>query len=121
MARLITGNAIGLVLGSGGARGLSQVGIFRALQEACIPVDRVGGTSIGAVMAACIGSDWNAEELDRNIRYAFGQDPTNLLDVNWLPLLSLFRGERLHRLLDQFFPEPRAIEDLWINYFCVAM
>jgi len=120
LARLVTGNAIGLVLGSGGARGLSHVGVFRALQQAGIPIDRIGGTSIGAIVAACIGSDWNADELDRNIRYAFGQNPTNLLDVSWLPLLSLFRGKRMYRLLGEFFPEPRSIEDLWINYFCVS-
>ena len=40
--------------------------------------------------------------------------------MSWPPLLSLFRGKRLYRLLDEFFPQPRAIEDLWINYFCVS-
>ena len=36
--------------GSGGARGLAAVGIIRALEEAGIPIDRVGGTSIGAAV-----------------------------------------------------------------------
>lgn len=33
-------------------RGCSQVGILRALKEAGIPVDIVGGTSIGSLMGA---------------------------------------------------------------------
>lgn len=52
LARVLTGNAIALVLGGGGARGCSQVGLIRALIEAGIPVDMIGGTSIGAFMSA---------------------------------------------------------------------
>ncbi|KFV44218.1 Patatin-like phospholipase domain-containing protein 7, partial [Tyto alba] len=52
LARVLTGNAIALVLGGGGARGCSQVGVIRALIEAGIPVDMIGGTSIGAFMSA---------------------------------------------------------------------
>ena len=43
LARQLTGNAIGLVLGGGGARGLAHIGAIRALEEASIPVDFVGG------------------------------------------------------------------------------
>jgi len=120
LARLVTGNAIGLVLGSGGARGLSQAGIFRALREAGIPVDRVGGTSIGSVMSAGIASDWSADQMIRATRSSFGQNPTNLRDMSWPPILSFFSGKRLYRLLDVYFAPPQDIEDLWINYFCVS-
>ena len=120
LVRMVTGNAIGLVLGSGGARGLSQAGIFRALCEAGIPIDRVGGTSIGAVMSAGIASDWSAEEVVRGTRESFGQNPTNLRDMSMPPLISFFSGKRLYRLLDAYFAPPLAIEDLWINYFCVS-
>uniref|UniRef100_A0A8B9JPV9 lysophospholipase n=1 Tax=Astyanax mexicanus TaxID=7994 RepID=A0A8B9JPV9_ASTMX len=57
LARVLTGNAIALVLGGGGARGCSQVGILRALTESGIPVDLVGGTSIGSMMAALYAED----------------------------------------------------------------
>ena len=120
LIRLITGNAIGLVMGSGGARGLSQVGVFRALSEAGIPIDRVGGTSIGAVVGACVASGWTDEQLDLNARHSFGQDPTNISDMSLPPLISLYRGKRLYRLLDEFFRQPMGIEDLWINFFCVS-
>lgn len=120
LVRLVTGNAIGLVLGSGGARGLSQAGIYRALCEAGIPVDRVGGTSIGAVMSAGIASDWPADQVVRSTRESFGQNPTNLRDMSLPPLISFFSGKRLYRLLDAYFAPPQTIEDLWINYFCVS-
>lgn len=47
LARRITGLSIGLVLGGGGARGLSHIGVIRALEECGVPVDIVGGTRLG--------------------------------------------------------------------------
>ena len=120
LARMVTGNAIGLVLGSGGARGLSQAGVFRALCEAGIPIDRVGGTSVGAIMGAGIASDWSADAVLRCARKSFNQNPTSLSDMSLPPLISFFSGKRLHRLLDAYFAPPLAIEDLWINYFCIS-
>ena len=120
LARLVTGNAIGLVLGSGGARGLSQAGVFRALREAGIPIDRVGGTSIGSVMSAGIASDWNVDQVVSATHRSFGQNPTPLGDMSIPPMLSFYSGKRLYRLLDEYFAPPQAIEDLWINYFCVS-
>jgi CRP-like cAMP-binding protein len=43
MCRRISGRAVGLVLGGGGARGIAHVGVIRALQEAGVTVDMVGG------------------------------------------------------------------------------
>lgn len=48
IARTLTGHAIGLVLGGGGARGAAHIGILRALREAEIPIDIVAGVSIGS-------------------------------------------------------------------------
>ena len=44
------GTSVGLVLGGGGARGCSHVGMIKAILEAGIPIDRVAGVSIGALM-----------------------------------------------------------------------
>jgi hypothetical protein len=49
IARRLTGTSVGLVLGGGGARGIAHVGVIKALEEAGIPIDIVGGTSIGAI------------------------------------------------------------------------
>ena len=48
LARRLCGKSIALVLGGGGARGCAHVGVLRALEERGIPVDLVGGTSIGS-------------------------------------------------------------------------
>lgn len=57
LARRLCGKSVGLVLGGGGARGIAQIGIIRALEEGGIPVDIVGGTSIGAFIGALYARD----------------------------------------------------------------
>jgi lysophospholipid hydrolase len=57
LARRLCGKSIGLVLGGGGARGISHVGVIKALEEAGIPIDIVGGTSIGAFIGALYARD----------------------------------------------------------------
>jgi NTE family protein len=59
VARLVTGRGVGVVLSGAGARGFAHIGVLRALQEAGIAVDAVGGTSIGAI----IGAGWAAGRL----------------------------------------------------------
>ncbi|HYN40234.1 MAG TPA: cyclic nucleotide-binding and patatin-like phospholipase domain-containing protein, partial [Thermoanaerobaculia bacterium] len=47
LARRLAGRGVGLVLGGGGARGIAHVGVIRAIEEAGIAVDLVGGASMG--------------------------------------------------------------------------
>lgn len=116
LARLVSGRGIGLVLGGGGARGMAHIGVIRALAEAGIPIDRIGGTSQGAVVAAtfAIGMD------HRQMLGEFGKfrqdNPTNDFTV---PTVSLIAGKRAERALQAQFGE-RRIEDLPVDYFCVS-
>ena len=122
LARLQTRTAVGLVLAGGGARGLSQLGIYRALLEHGIEVDRVGGTSIGAIMAMLVASDQPLDHLLQVARKAFGSNPTS--DFNWLPLISLIKGRRvraiIERSIDSLMGGPVDIVDLWKGYFCIG-
>src|ERR1700759_5019396 len=43
LARFIAGRAVGLVLAGGGARGFAHIGIIKALMEAEVPFDHLGG------------------------------------------------------------------------------
>jgi CheY-like chemotaxis protein len=60
LVRRLTGTSIDLVLGGGGARGCAHLGVLRAIEEAGIPIDAIGGTSIGALFggAAAVGMSW---------------------------------------------------------------
>lgn len=57
LARRLCGKTIGLVLGGGGARGITQVGVIRAMEEAGIPIDIIGGTSIGSFVGGLYARD----------------------------------------------------------------
>ncbi|GHD00459.1 hypothetical protein GCM10007320_57890 [Pseudorhodoferax aquiterrae] len=76
MARLLTRTAVGLVLAGGGARGFAHLGVYRVLREHGVEIDWVGGTSIGAVMAAYVASDQGLETVMANARSAFAVNPT---------------------------------------------
>ena len=110
--------AIGLVLAGGGARGLAHIGVFRALEEAGIPIDSVGGTSIGSIMGACYAFDWGWKRVYDENKGPFLSNPT--LDYNWLPMVSLLSGRRLAKILDASPIHGIDIEDLWLPYYCVS-
>ena len=122
LARLLSRQAVGLVLAGGGARGFAHLGVWNTLREQGIEVDCVGGTSMGAVMAALVAADGDGAETIRVAREAFRVNPTG--DYNVLPLLSLIRGRRvravIQRSLQRLMGGPVDILDLWKNYFCVA-
>ena len=122
LARIESRSAVGLVLAGGGARGFAHLGVARALQEQGVEVDFVGGTSIGAVMAALVASDQPLAKVMAVTRRAFSSNPTG--DYNWLPLMSLISGRRLRRTIDDSLAEllgfSADIEDLWKNYYCIA-
>ncbi|RCW71224.1 patatin-like phospholipase family protein [Pseudorhodoferax soli] len=122
MARLLTRTAVGLVLAGGGARGFAHLGVYRVLREQGVEIDWVGGTSIGAVMAAYVASDQSLDTVMANARSAFAVNPTG--DMNLFPLLSLFKGVRLRGVLRSAVQSlvgfDADIEDLWKNYHCVA-
>ena len=50
LARHVAGHAVGVVLTGGGGHGLAHLGALRALEDAGVPVDVVGGTSQGALV-----------------------------------------------------------------------
>ena len=114
LARVLTGNAVGLVLGGGGARGFAHIGVLHALEELGVPVDLIGGTSIGAIIAALAAAGRNAGEIQEHSRRQFASlfDPT-------LPIVALLAGRRIGaRLADSF--GGIEIEDLAIPFFCVS-
>ncbi|MEO1192428.1 MAG: patatin-like phospholipase family protein [Pseudomonadota bacterium] len=106
-----------VVLGGGGARSFAQIGVLKAMETLGIGIDRIGGTSMGAIIGA---------------QYADGYTPDEILEINidtWernkphkaftLPISSLLTAGRSKRLIQNVFGE-RDIEDLWMNFFCIS-
>lgn len=91
LARILIRRSVGVVFGGGGARGLAHIGVLRALLECGVPIDVVGGASIGAMVAAGAAMELSPDHLIRALppllRAAF-RDPT-------LPWTSLMKGRRV--------------------------
>lgn len=117
LGRYLTGAAVGLVLSGGGARGYGHIGVIKALREAGIPIDLVGGTSIGSIMAAAAALEWDEKEFHERMHAAFVA--SNPLDDYAFPLVALTRGRKVTQRLREHFGEAR-VEDLWRPYFAVA-
>ena len=114
LARLSTGHGVGLVLGGGGARGFAHIGVFRALCELGVPIDHVGGCSIGAPIGGAIALGTTPDELAELVQSQFHR----LLDYT-IPMVSLLKGGRISRNIEGNFGT-RDIEDLWLPYYCVS-
>ncbi|ELA41934.1 uncharacterized protein VICG_00951 [Vittaforma corneae ATCC 50505] len=120
-ARYLTGERFGLVLGGGGARGYAHIGVIQALEEENIPIDVVGGTSMGAFVGALY-----ARELDYVEVYTQSKKMSKrgaslfylLMDVT-LPFISLFSGRSLDRGLKSIFKD-QQIQNFWLEYYCVT-
>uniref|UniRef100_A0A8L8KIN4 Swiss cheese n=1 Tax=Heligmosomoides polygyrus TaxID=6339 RepID=A0A8L8KIN4_HELPZ len=120
IARILTGNAIGLALGGGGARGAAHVGILRALRERGIPVDIVGGTSIGALVGGVYASTPDEQVEERTRKWFSGMTSLwrKVLDLTYAHS-AMFTGAQLNKSLQDLF-EDKEIENLWIPYFCIS-
>lgn len=122
LCRRITGNAFGVVLGGGGARGLAHIGVLRALEECGIHVDVVGGTSIGAFIGAVYALHPHDLALVESKVHALSQSLSSIMEKLrdlTLPISSFFNGSRFNRSIREYFYD-LSIEDLMLNYFCVS-
>ncbi len=117
VARMLTGRGVGLVLSGGGARGFAHIGVVKALREAGVPIDLVGGTSMGGILGAGVAQCWSVDELKQRFRAAFVE--ANPLRDYTLPFVSLVSGRKVSRLLRKDFGDV-AIEDLPLTFFCVS-
>ncbi|HVJ51951.1 MAG TPA: patatin-like phospholipase family protein [Aliidongia sp.] len=117
LARHLAGRSVGLVLSGGAARGFAHIGAIRALREAGVPIDRIGGTSMGSIIAAGVALGWDDQELRDHMRAAFVT--FNPLSDYTFPWVALCRGAMVDRLLREHFGEV-PIESLWRPYFAVS-
>lgn len=117
LARRLAGRAVGLVLSGGGARAFAHLGVLDELRAAGVRIDRLGGTSMGALVASFIAAGDDPDELHRHFEHFFvHQNPTN--DYG-LPAVSLIRGRKTRAMLAERFGDVR-IEQLPHRFYCVS-
>ncbi|WGK65988.1 patatin-like phospholipase family protein [Croceiramulus getboli] len=138
---------VGLVLSGGGAKGLAHIGALKAIEEAGVKIDYVGGTSMGAIIGALYASGYTVKQLDSLFEYAdfdrLIQDdlsrrsktfyekedaekyaitlPFNNFKVSFPSALS--KGQNIYNLmvkLTQPVAEIRDFSELPIPFFCIA-
>ncbi|KAI8965786.1 lysophospholipase NTE1 [Daldinia sp. FL1419] len=119
LARRLCGKSIGLVLGGGGARGIAHVGIIKAMEEAGIPIDIVGGTSIGSFIGALY-----ARHADVVPMFGLAKKFAGRMASIWrfafdltYPSVSYTTGHEFNRGIFKTFGK-HQIEDFWLEYYC---
>jgi NTE family protein len=117
LGRLLTRRGVGLVLSGGGARGFAHLGVIQALREARVPIDFVGGSSIGSIIAAGVAVGWSDEEM--RLRYRRSFVDSNPVNDYTIPFVALTRGRKVSRLLRREYGDV-LIEDLRQPYFCIS-
>jgi NTE family protein len=121
-ARHLAGGTVGLALGAGGAYGLAHLGVFEVLESAGVPIDRVAGTSIGAIVGGIVAAGVSPA---RAVEYFASSAPRFrsivLRDVD-LSGHTLLTGERFMELLAGLEGlEQARFESLAIPFAAVAM
>ena len=105
--------------GGGGARGISQVGVIKALEEAGIPIDIIGGTSIGSFIGALYARDADVVPMYGRAKKFSGRMGSMwrfALDLTY-PTVSYTTGHEFNRGIFKTFGDSQ-IEDFWLEFYC---
>ncbi|KAL0265014.1 phosphatidylcholine and lysophosphatidylcholine phospholipase [Diplodia seriata] len=119
LSRRLCGKSVGLVLGGGGARGIAHIGIIRAMEEAGIPIDIIGGTSIGSFVGALYAWDADVVPMYGRVKKFAGRMASMwrfALDLTY-PSASYTTGHEFNRGIFKTFGNAQ-IEDFWLEYYC---
>lgn len=118
LLRFIRGKAVGVVLSGGGTRGWAHVGAIKALLNSKIPIDIIGGTSVGAIVGACYAISQSYEETLEKFNQVVTQSNYSVSwrSLTW-PAISLFNAKNFTKVQQDVFDGIR-IEDMWLPYFC---
>jgi NTE family protein len=116
--RIISHQAVGVVLGGGGAKGYAHVGAIRALLEAGVEIDFLGGTSAGALYGIGMShSDFDFEKINLLCADSAKRRLTSN-DYSW-PLLSIMSGKKMSGFIKSMLGDSE-LEDIWVNSYCVS-
>lgn len=108
---------LALVLGGGGARGMSHIGVLEEFEKACIPIDAIVGCSAGSIVGALYADCMDLNTLKNVLEPLRKWD---VLDINVCKCrYGLVQGYSLDRFLCKHL-KSRCFEDLHIPFYAVA-
>ena len=114
LARLVTGQGVGVVLSGGGAKAMAHVGVLRALIEQGLAIDMLSGVSAGAAVAALFAAGFDHATVLELCKKA-----SNRLDYTF-PYFALTTGRNWTKTLTTLFAD-KQIEDSWLNFHCISV
>ncbi len=108
--KYIVNRKVGLVLGSGGAKGIAHAAVVHCLSSMGIPIHMIAGSSIGAVVGAlyCCGT---LERFKNDMLKLDKRDLMSFFDPVF-PRSGFVQGNKFMELLRDYIPEGTLIEDL---------
>jgi NTE family protein len=117
-ARILANKAIGLVLGGGGAKGFAHLGAIKALYDAGLEIDFLGGTSAGALYGMTGSySDFDKEKIDF---YCKESAESKLTSNDYtIPLISIMSGKKMTDYVKKMMGDT-YLEDFWVSSYCVS-
>jgi NTE family protein len=118
LCRTLTNQAVGLVLGGGGAKGFAHIGTAKAMLEDGFEFDFVGGTSAGALFG--IGLTVTDFDITKTIdfgRLGAARNPTS--NDYHIPYLSLMTGKKMRGFLHELLGDT-YLEDIWVTTYVVS-
>lgn len=118
--RFMSGTATAVVLGGGGAKGLAHLGVLKAILDKNITIDAIGGTSIGAIIAASFASTLS---YPHTVGFTNQLKKASIQSLTWhnltWPIISLYSSNPATKTLNYIFKD-LYIEDLFLPYFAVS-
>ena len=110
---------VGLALGGGGARGFSEIGVLRVLEQEKLPVDLVVGTSVGSLVGALYADTGRVLDAEFTALAVTGDD---LFDYQAMAVFSggFVKGERLEEFLGAHLKH-KTIESMKVPFTAVAV
>jgi NTE family protein len=127
------GQTVGVVLSGGGSKGISHIGVLKALEEEGIPIDYITGTSMGAIIGAFYASGYSPAELEQMVmdgmfeellgddlddkyKYFFKKDES---DASWVKMNFRYDGtrKRMESRLPTNLLSPHKMEFAFLELF----
>lgn len=138
---------VGLVLSGGGAKGFAYIGLLKVIQEAGLPIDYIGGSSIGSIIGGLYAIGYHPDSIAKMIRSQNWDDLLkDVIDRKYiayeekeygentivkLPIRnkkiglssSMYKGEEINLLLNHYFSPAYKITDfkkLQTPFLCIG-